>query len=101
MSSASSSGGPARFKKGGKPGPGRPKNTPNKTTQQVKDAILAAAEGLGGVDRLIAWAKEDNRNEAAFWVQVYPKLLPVQVAGEGKDGQIIVEIVRYANTAAN
>lgn len=64
------------------PGPGRPKGVPNKATQTVKAAIAAAAEGLGGAERLIAWAQEDPVNERAFWVSIYPKLLPLQVTGE-------------------
>ena len=70
------------FKKGGKPGPGRPKGVPNKTTQTAKEAIALAAEGLGGTQRLIAWAREDPLNERAFWSSIYTKLLPLQVAGD-------------------
>lgn len=67
----------------GTPGPGRKKGIPNKHTTIAKEAIAAAAEGLGGTPRLIAWAKEDAKNEAAFWTSIYPKLLPLQVTGEG------------------
>jgi hypothetical protein len=63
-------------------GKGRPKGTPNKTTRTAKEAIALAAEGLGGTDRLIAWAQEDPLNERAFWSSIYPKLLPVQVSGD-------------------
>jgi hypothetical protein len=63
-------------------GKGRPKGSVNKTTALVKEAIAVAAEGLGGTDRLIAWAQEDAKNEHSFWTQIYPKLLPLQVAGE-------------------
>lgn len=62
---------------------GRVKGTPNKTTQAAKDAIAQAAEELGGAERLVAWAKEDPKNEHSFWTTVYPKLLPLQVTGEG------------------
>ncbi|MEM5315559.1 hypothetical protein [Paraburkholderia sp. JHI869] len=62
---------------------GRKKGTPNKATRTVKDAIALAAEKLGGVDRLVAWAKEDPLNERVFWGTIYPKLLPLQVAGDG------------------
>lgn len=64
---------------------GRKKGTPNKMTMAAKEAIAYAAEGLGGADRMVAWAKEDPANEKAFWSTIYPKLLPVQVANE--DGQ--------------
>jgi hypothetical protein len=75
----------------GKPGPGRPKGSLNKTTATAKEAIALAAEGLGGTDRLIAWAKEDPKNEHAFWATIYPKLLPLQVSGE--NGEAIGVVV--------
>jgi hypothetical protein len=60
-------------------GRGRPKGAVNKTTALAKEAIAFAAEGLGGAERLILWAKEDAQNERAFWTQIYTKLLPLQV----------------------
>jgi hypothetical protein len=66
----------------GKGNPGKPKGALSKTTRTAKEAIALAAEGLGGADRLIAWAKEDPLNERAFWSSIYPKLLPLQVTGE-------------------
>ncbi len=63
----------------GKPGPGRPPGSRNKHTVIAKEAIALAADKLGGVDRLVAWAKEDAQNERVFWGTVYPKLLPLQV----------------------
>ena len=62
-------------------GPGRPKGSLNKTTTIAKDAIAQAADNLGGVARLTDWIKEDPLNERAFWSTIYPKLLPLQVAG--------------------
>jgi hypothetical protein len=70
---------------------GRAKGTPNKITQTVKQAIEAAAEGLGGTARLIAWANEDPANERIFWGNIYPKLLPLQLTGEG-GGPIVLEL---------
>lgn len=71
------------FKKGEKrPGQGRPKGSLNKTTIAAKEAIALAAEGLGGTERLIAWAQEDPANERAFWASIYPKLIPVVVGGD-------------------
>jgi hypothetical protein len=63
----------------GNAGKGRPKGSLNKTTIIAKEAIANAAEKLGGVDRLVAWAKEDEKNEHTFWGTIYPKLLPLQV----------------------
>lgn len=68
----------------GKPkrGPGRPKGSPNKLGKAAKDVIAAAAEDLGGKDRLVAWAKSAPENEKAFWSTIYPKLLPLTVSGD-------------------
>lgn len=71
---------PKNTTKFGKGNPGKPKGATNKTTKTAKEAIALAAEGLGGVDRLVAWAQEDPLNERAFWASIYPKLIPVQVA---------------------
>lgn len=67
---------------GGKPGPGRPKGSPNKTTAAAKDAIAQAAAELGGTNRIVEWVKEDALNERVFWGTIYPKLIPLQVGGD-------------------
>jgi hypothetical protein len=77
----------------GKPGPGRPKGSRNKVTGVAKDIIAEAADRLGGVERLVAWAKEDAQNERAYWAQIFPKLLPLQVAGD-PNAPLIHEIRR-------
>lgn len=64
-------------------GRGRPKGSVNKVTAAAKDAIAQAAAELGGHQRIVAWAKEDAKNESAFWSTIYPKLIPVQLSGEG------------------
>ena len=79
---------------GRKPGPGRPKGSPNKTTAAAKEVIAEAAETLGGAKRLLAWIKEDDANERAFWTSIYPKLLPLQVSGEN-GGPIRVAAVEW------
>jgi len=72
-------------------GKGRPKGVPNKRTAAAKDAIAEAAEKLGGVNRLVSWAQEDPLNERAFWSTIYPKLLPLQVAGhDGGPLQVLI-----------
>ena len=63
-------------------GAGRPKGSQNKVNKAAKEAIAEAAEKLGGVDRLVNWAKEAPENERAFWATIYPKLIPVQLSGE-------------------
>lgn len=72
-------------KKPNKAGQGRPKGALNKTTRSVKEAIEYAAQGLGGADRLVSWAKADAANERAFWSSIYPKLLPLTVAGDANN----------------
>ena len=84
----------AAFKKGQKPGPGRPKGVPNKTTQSAKEAIALAAAGLGGTARLVKWAKEDPKNEATFWGSIYPKLIPVTLAGDSNSPLTVHSIIR-------
>lgn len=66
----------------GERGPGRPKGSPNKVTKAAKDLIAEAAEKLGGIERLVAWAEEAPENEKAFWSSIYPKLIPVQLSGD-------------------
>ena len=73
--------------------PGRPKNSPNKTTTSAKAAIALAAEGLGGVKRLVAWAKASPENERVFWSTIYPRLVPHEVSGSA-DGPIAIAIVK-------
>jgi hypothetical protein len=82
------------FKKGQKPGPGRPKGSLAKTTIAAKDAIALAADKLGGAERLVSWAQEDPANERVFWGNIYPKLLPLQVTGEG-GGPVTVAEIRF------
>jgi hypothetical protein len=64
----------------GKPGPGRPKGLPNKSTTALKEAILAAAEahgedgeGWGGLTGyLIKVAREDVKAFAGLLGRVLP-----------------------------
>ena len=73
---------------------GRPKGSCNKTTSTVKEAIALAGDRLGGVDRLVSWAQEDPKNEAAFWTTIYPKLLPLQLSGDPENPLAITMIER-------
>lgn len=75
---------------------GRRKGQPNRMTALAREAIAAAAEGLGGATRLQEWARESPENEAAFWTRIYPRLLPVQVAADSADDALIVQVIRLA-----
>ncbi|HEX5181752.1 MAG TPA: hypothetical protein VFW19_01245 [Allosphingosinicella sp.] len=56
---------------------------PGPAFQPAKETIARAAEALGGHERLAQWAREDAKNESVFWSSIYPKLIPVQLSGEG------------------
>lgn len=62
---------------------GRPVGSVNKTTSTAKEVIAAVAEGLGGAAGMLAWTKKDPKNEAVFFSSIYPRLLPVQMTGDG------------------
>lgn len=69
-----------QFKKGQKSGPGRPKGAQNKVTRELKEMILTALDGAGGVEYLEARAK-DPRTAGAFLTLV-GKVLPMTVVGD-------------------
>lgn len=89
--------GDTEYKKGQKKGPGRPPGTPNKTTSQLKDMVLAALDGAGGVEYLQERAM-DPKTASAFLTLV-GKVLPMQVAGI--DGKPIQTITRIELVAAS
>lgn len=62
------------------PGPGRPKGLQNKVTIQVKEALLWAAEAIGGRERLVAWIKADPENEKIYWRDMFCRMLPLEAA---------------------
>lgn len=74
----------------GKKTGGRKKGTPNKVTQDVRQAILSAAEELGGSTRLLEWVKEDPMNERLFWSSIWIKVLPKEV-NANVTGNVIVQ----------
>lgn len=78
------------------PGPGRPKGSKNKVGMAAKQVIAQAAEGLGGVERMIEWAKEAPENERAFWSTIYPKLVPHEVTG-ADGGALQISIVKFGD----
>lgn len=85
-----------------KRGAGRPKGAVNKVSKAAKDLIAEVAEGLGGSARMLEWAKEDPANEKAFWSQVYPKLLPLQVSNpEGETFKSSVTMIELVAMKSN
>lgn len=77
-----------KFKPGERP-VGRTKGTPNKTTAALKDMILKALDGVGGVDYLQAQAHD---NPGPFLTLV-GKVLPMTVAGD-PNAPISIDITR-------
>lgn len=69
-----------QFKKGKKPGPGRPKGAQSKVTRELKEMILTALDGAGGAEYLEARAK-DPRTASAF-LSLLGKVLPMTVVGD-------------------
>ena len=78
------------LKKGQKPGPGRPKGLPNKSTQTAREAIALFVDG--NADRLSGWldqiASESPEKAFRAFMDVVeyhvPKLARTEVTG--KDG---------------
>jgi hypothetical protein len=66
----------ARPKGGPKLG-GRAKGTPNKTTAQVKEAILRAFETVGGASYLETVAREDPKT----FCSLLGRVLPTEISG--------------------
>jgi hypothetical protein len=65
------------------PGPGRPKGVPNKLSGTAKENIEKVFEGMGGVDGMIKWAGSSERNKTIFFSDIYPRILPMDVAHSG------------------
>jgi hypothetical protein len=82
------------FKKGHAKLAGRKAGVPNKRTVRVKEAIEEVAARLGGPDGLLKWVHESPENETIFWSSMYVRLLPVQLHGTGKDGELVLQIKR-------
>lgn len=85
---------------------GRQRGTPNKITSDVRAMIQEVIDGLGGAERMIAWAKEDPANERAFWSQVMPKVISkdINLGGQADNPLnlgIKVTFVRPTNKTAD
>lgn len=66
----------------GKPGPGRPKGVPNKTTQLLKDAILKAAEEAGGEEGMVGYLTVQAMTNPQSFLPLLGKVLPMQLVGD-------------------
>jgi hypothetical protein len=71
---------------------GRTKGTPNKTTALLKDALLQAAQNAGGKDGMVGYLTRQAEENPGPFLSLLGKVLPLQIAGTGEDGKIIVHI---------
>jgi hypothetical protein len=76
-------------------GPGRKKGVPNKSTTAIKDMVISALDGAGGVQYLIDQA---SANPSAFMTLV-GKVIPLQVTGA--DGGAVQTVTRIEIVAAS
>lgn len=65
----------------GKPGPGRPKGMPNKSTALLKDAIIRAATDAGNGD-MATYLTEQARDNPGPFMALLGKVLPLQMSGD-------------------
>jgi hypothetical protein len=76
----------------GKPGPGRPKGSPNKTTALLKDAILQAAQEAGGEGGMIAYLTMQAKNNPGPFLSLLGKVIPMQISGDS-DNPLYIAVV--------
>lgn len=76
----------------GKAGPGRPKGVPNKTTTQLKEAILQAAENAGGEFGMVGYLQTQAMDSPSSFLPLLGKVLPMTLHGPGPDGEQILRV---------
>ena len=74
------------------PAPGPAERTAE-TRVAVREALLLAADRLGGVDALVKWIRRDKENERIYWSAIYPRLLPLKLDGEAGMGERMTGLV--------
>jgi hypothetical protein len=84
----------------GKPGPGRPKGLPNRTTALLKDAILKAGEKAGGKDGLVGYLETQAKENPGPFMALLGKVLPMQMTGPD-DGPIQTQDVNARGKLAS
>lgn len=79
---------------GGRPGPGRPKGSSNKSSRVLRDAIILAAEASGenkkGRGELVGYLKRLADHYPDLFTGLLGRVLPMQVVGPN-EGPVKVE----------
>jgi hypothetical protein len=80
-----------QFKKGDKkpPSSGRKTGVRNHRTVFIQRMLEDAVIKIGGLDRLVKWAKRNEANEHAFWTDLVPRLIPIQLQTSGTTELVI------------
>lgn len=72
---------------GRRKGAGAKAGVPRTKTKKAYEAIELAFEGIGGVEALTRWARE---NPSDFYKTIFPKIIPVQIGGDPENPLTIV-----------
>ena len=67
-------------------GPGRPKGSLNKTTTQLKEAILGALEAAGGKEGSVGYLRRLAIENSSAFASLLGKVLPTTLAASDSDG---------------
>jgi hypothetical protein len=79
-----------RYKNGAaRPGAGRPKGSPNKLSQSLKEMILASLDDVGGRQYLARLAIENS----SAYASLLSKVLPTTLSASESDGGVGTQIV--------
>jgi hypothetical protein len=62
---------------------GRPRGSPNKLTQHVRDAVLRAYDEIGGHEAFATWARKHRTQFYGLMVKLAPKEREVNSLGTG------------------
>jgi hypothetical protein len=84
-----------RFERGSKAlaGAGRPPGSPNKTTTQLKEAILGALEAAGGKEGSVGYLRRLAIENSSAFASLLAKVLPSTLAASESDGGLGVKMV--------
>ena len=73
-------------------GRGRKKGELNRTTVAVKEAMLMAFEGAGGVPGLTDWAKANRADFYRLWVKLLPRDVNMTASVDQKLIEALMEL---------